>query len=74
MVTHACPAHATKHRVSVAKAEHVVRFARRRYPRPHRERTWIVFGPGDSDKVDPMKRTDLIAAGLRLAMAAAATA
>jgi hypothetical protein len=42
--------HATQHGVTTAEAEHVVRFARRPYPRPHKDGTWIVVGPGDSNR------------------------
>ena len=39
-----------KHGVTPAEAEHVVRFARRPYPRRHKEGTWIVFGRGNSNR------------------------
>ena len=39
-----------KHGVSCEEAEHVVRFARRPYPRHHRKGTWIVLGHGNSDR------------------------
>ncbi len=42
--------HATQHGVSIAEAEHVVRFARHPYPRPHKEGTWIVVGRATSNR------------------------
>jgi uncharacterized DUF497 family protein len=40
-----------KHGVSPHEAEHVVRFARRPYPRPHRKGTWIVRGRGNGNRM-----------------------
>jgi uncharacterized DUF497 family protein len=39
-----------KHGVSPEEAEHVVRFARRPYPRRHKKGTWIVVGRGNSNR------------------------
>jgi uncharacterized DUF497 family protein len=40
-----------KHGVSPVEAEHVVRFARRPYPRPHKKGTWLVLGRGNSNRL-----------------------
>lgn len=40
-----------RHGVSPQEAEHVVRFAKRPYPRPHRKGTWIVRGRGNSNRM-----------------------
>jgi len=42
-----------KHGVSPAEAEHVVRFAKRPYPRPHKKGTWLVRGRGRSNRLLP---------------------
>jgi uncharacterized DUF497 family protein len=39
-----------KHGVRPEEAEHVVRFARRPYPRRHRKGTWIVMGRGNGNR------------------------
>jgi uncharacterized DUF497 family protein len=42
--------HATKHGVSPEEAEHVVRFAKRPYPRQVGHNKWVVEGRGASDR------------------------
>jgi len=39
-----------RHGVSQDEAEHVVRFAKRPYPKKHKKGTWIVLGRGDSNR------------------------
>ena len=59
--------HATKHGVSVEEAEHVVRCARRPYPRRVGNDKWQVIGRGVGDRwvqvaylVDPDRRLFII--------------
>lgn len=42
--------HIARHGVTPEEAEHVVRFARRPYPRRHRKGTWLVIGRGNSNR------------------------
>ena len=42
--------HATRHGVSREEAEHVVRFARRPYPRRLARNKWLVEGRGTGDR------------------------
>ncbi|HZK82690.1 MAG TPA: hypothetical protein VFC46_16515 [Humisphaera sp.] len=39
-----------KHGVSPQEAEHVVRYARRPFPRPHKTGTYYVLGRGNSNR------------------------
>jgi len=40
-----------KHGVTQTEAEHVVRFAKRPYPKMHKKGTWIVQGRGNSNRM-----------------------
>jgi hypothetical protein len=42
--------HIGKHGVTPEEAEHVIRFARRPYPRSHRQGSWLVIGRGNSNR------------------------
>jgi len=42
--------HIGEHGVTPEEAEHVIRFARRPYPRPNRMGTWLVIGRGNSNR------------------------
>lgn len=42
--------HATRHGVPPEESEHVVRFARRPYPRRHGRGKWYVLGRGTGDR------------------------
>ncbi|MDB5288933.1 MAG: hypothetical protein JWL69_174 [Phycisphaerales bacterium] len=42
--------HLARHGVDPREAEHVVRFCKRPYPRPHKKGTWLVIGRGNSNR------------------------